>query len=96
MDQAWKQMIETNISEYITQIDFKHPDFSINEFKINLSKLIGITPAVKLKWDKIEKINELLKKSGATDYKEIIEKVQQIDITIVDENNTPIVFKYMV
>lgn len=96
MDNSWKQMIEVNITDYIKNIDFKHPDFSINEFKLELGKIIGIIPAVKLKWDKTEKINELLKKSGAKEYSEIIENVKQIDITIVDENNVPILFKYIV
>ena len=28
MDAAWKQMMETNVGEYITKVDFKNPDFS--------------------------------------------------------------------
>lgn len=96
MDNAWKQMIEGNIQEYISKVDFKNPDFSINELKIELGKLIGIKPAIELKWKTTEKVNELLKNSGAIDFIEKTEKLEQINITFVDVDNTPIQFKYLI
>jgi len=96
MDTAWKQMMETNVGDYITKVDFKNPEFSINEFKLELSKILGIKPAVKLKWNTQEKVNELLKASGVKNHTEIVEKVQQVNIIIVDENNTPIEFKFII
>jgi hypothetical protein len=96
MNNAWKEMMETNVSEYISKVDFKNPDFSINEFKTELSKILGMKPAVKLKWDTKHKVNELLKASGVTNYTEVVEKVEQVDITFVDENNVPIAFKFII
>jgi len=96
MDIAWNKMMETNVSDYVSTVDFKNPDFSINEFKTELSKILGMKPAVKLKWNTSEKVNELLKKSGAKDYKEIVEKVEQVNITIVDADNKPIEFKFII
>lgn len=89
-------MMETNVGDYITKVDFKNPEFSINEFKLELSKILGIKPAVKLKWNTQEKVNELLKASGVKNHTEIVEKVQQVNIIIVDENNTPIEFKFII
>lgn len=89
-------MMETNVGDYITKVDFKNPEFSINEFKLELSKILGIKPAVKLKWNTQEKVNELLKASGVKNHTEVVEKVQQVNITIVDENNTPIEFKFII
>jgi hypothetical protein len=95
MDLQWKKMIESNIYDYISTVDYRHPDFTVAEFKLNLKKIIGIEPAVKLKWNTSEKINELKKQSGAIDYKEIIEKIEMIDITFIDENNKPIELKFI-
>lgn len=95
MDLEWKKMLESNVYDYISQIDYNHPDFTLEDLKNELSKLIGVKPAVKLKWHTSEKINELKRDSGAKDYKEIIEKVEQIDIVFVDENNTPINLKFL-
>lgn len=96
MDIAWKQMMETNVSDYISTVDFKSPEFSINEFKNNLGKILGMKPAVKLTWKTSEKVNELLKKSGAKNHTEIIEKVEQVAITFVDSENIPISFKFII
>ena len=96
MDAAWKQMMETNVSEYISKVDFRNPDFSINEMKLELSKILGIKPAVKLKWKSHTKVNELLKASGAKEHTEVIDKVEGVNITFIDENNTPIEFKFII
>lgn len=96
MDIAWKQMMETNVSDYVSKVDFKNPDFSIDEFKNDLGKILGMKPSVKLKWHTSETVNELLKQSGATNYKEIVEKVEQINITFVDDENKPVQFKFII
>lgn len=96
MDAAWKQMMETNVSEYIAKVDFKNPDFSVNEFKLELSKILGIKPAVKLKWNTTEKVNELLKSAGAKNHTEKIDKVEQVNITFVDSENKPVEFKFII
>ena len=88
-------MIETNIYDYISQIDYNHPDFAMNEFKAQLATIIGMEPAVKIKWHTVEKINELKRDAGAKDFKEISDKAEQIDITFIDENNTPISLKFL-
>jgi hypothetical protein len=96
MDAAWKQMMETNVGEYVAQVDFKNPDFSVNEFKNELSKILGIKPAVKLKWNTQTKVNELLKASGAANHTTVVDKVEQVNITFIDENNSPIEFKFII
>jgi len=96
MDIAWKQMMESNVSDYIAKVDFKNPDFSVNEFKLELSKILGVKPAVKLKWNSSEKVNELLKASGAKNHTEIVEKVEQVNITFVDNDNKPVEFKFII
>ena len=96
MDIAWKQMMETNISDYVSKVDFKNPDFSVNEFKAELSKILGMKPGVKLKWKTTEKVNELLKASGAKNYKEVSDKVEQVNITFIDDEQKPIEFKFII
>lgn len=85
MDNAWKEMIQTNVFEYISKINYNDDNFSIGNFKKDLGKIIGMEPAVKIKWKTIEKVNELKKAAGVTDYKTIIEKVEQIEIFFTDE-----------
>lgn len=95
MDNEWKKMLEQNLYEYLQNVKFDHPDFSIKELKQNLKSLLGTEPAVNIKWNTYDKINELKKAAGAKDYKETIDEAQQIDIIIVDENQTPINFKFI-
>lgn len=90
IDSTWREMIKENIFQYISNIDYNHPDFKLLEFKQQLKNIIGMEPAVKIKWNTTESINELKRAAGATDYKEIIDKVEKIDITFVDEDNKPI------
>lgn len=96
MDLEWKKMIESNVYDYISKIDYNNPDFNINEFKVELGKIIGMEPAVKIKWNTIEKINELKKDAGVSDFKQIIDKAEGIHITFVDENQKPIVLKFLI
>lgn len=93
MDIAWKTMTEKNIIEYIQSVDFKHPDFDLKEVKKALKQIIGSEPSVKLKWNTSEKINELLRDSGAKDYKEVIEKIEHVEIIYLDSDNRPIPIK---
>lgn len=92
----WQNIIKQNISEYIATVDFKHPDFSINELKQNLKRIIGSEPNVRLKWNTIEKVNELLKDSGVEQHKEIIEKVEQVDIVFMSPEGKPFPLKLII
>lgn len=95
MDNEWKKMLEQNLYEYLQNVKFDHPDFSIKELKQKLKGILGAEPAVNIKWNTYEKVNELKKAAGAKDYSETIDEAQQIDIIIVDENQTPINFKFI-
>jgi len=98
MKDAWKEMIQTNVYEYISKIDYNHPDFDVKEFKRNLATIIGMEPAVKIKWNTTEKINELKKAAGAEDYKTIIEKAQEIEIFFTEQDQStqiPISLKFL-
>jgi len=99
MNDAWKEMIQTNIYEYISKIDYNSSDFSLAGFKSDLKKIIGMEPAVKIKWNVSEKINELKKAAGAEDYKTIIEKAEQIEIFFTEINDNdkqiPISLKFL-
>lgn len=85
MNDAWKEMIQTNIYEYISTVKYSHPDFSLQDFKKELGKIIGMEPAVKIKWNTIEKINELKKAAGAKDYKTVVDKAEQIEIIFTEQ-----------
>lgn len=99
MNDAWKEMIQTNIYEYISKIDYNSSDFSLAGFKSDLKKIIGMEPAVKIKWNVSEKINELKKAAGVEDYKTIIEKAEQIEIFFTEINDSdkqiPISLKFL-
>lgn len=96
MKDEWQKIIEQHISEYIATVDFKHPDFSIQELKTNLKKIIGSEPNVKLKWNTTEKVNELLKDSGTEHYKEIIEKVEEVNLVFMNPDGKPIPLKLII
>lgn len=83
----WEAIINENISNYIAGYNFK--DFDIKEFKKDLNKIIGITPAVKPKWKTTERVNELKKAAGVEDFIEITEKIQSIEIVFVDADDKP-------
>jgi hypothetical protein len=96
MNSEYRKMLEAHIYELIAKYDFASPDFSMNEFKTDLKNLIGMSPAVKIKWNTQEKINELKRAAGVADYKTIIDKAEEIEIGIVDENNVPVMLKFIV
>lgn len=96
MDLQYRKMIEANVYDLISQTDFNHVDFNINEFKLQLKKLTGVLPGVKLKWNTSEKVNELLKASGAENHTQIIEKLEEIHISLVDADNLPYQIKFMI
>ncbi len=96
MKDEWQKIIEQNISEYIATVDFKHPDFSIQELKSNLKQIIGSEPNVKLKWNSVEKVNELLKDSGVEQHKEIIDKVEEINLVFMNPDGKPIPLKLII
>lgn len=89
MDLEWQKMIETNIYDHISTIDYNHPDFNITTFKESLKSIVGMVPAVKIKWSTTEKINELKRDAGVKDYIEKTDKPETIDITFVDSENNP-------
>jgi hypothetical protein len=96
MKDEWQKIIEQNVQEYISKVDFKHPDFSLVQLKKDLKQIVGSEPNVRLKWSKTEKVNELLRDSGAKDYKEIVEKVDQVDIMIYSPDNKLIPIKLII
>lgn len=96
MKDEWQKIIEQNISEYIATVDFKHPDFSVAELKKQLKSIIGSEPNVRLKWSTHEKINELLKDSGVEHHKEIIEKVEEVNLVFMNQEGKPIPLKLII
>ncbi len=95
MEDAWLEMIKTNVYEYLSTVEYNHPDFNINEFKNNLSKIIGMQPAVKINWDTKEKINELKKAAGATNFIDKIEKAKDVEIVFINAEQKPITLKFL-
>lgn len=94
MDKAWKDMMEAHIYEYLQKVNFTDNDFSLKQLKEELSKITGSTPAVKIKWNTKEKINEHLK-SDDPNYKTIIEKAEEIQIGIVTSAENIVNFKFI-
>ena len=98
VDKAWLEIIKENVYEYISAIDYAHPDFDVNVLKADLSKIIGTTPAVQIKWaSKVESINELKRDAGMdpSDYEVRKEVPNIIDIVFVDDDNMPIKLQYI-
>lgn len=96
MTDTWLEIIKTNVYDYLSTVKYNHPDFNINEFKSELTKIIGVTPAVKIKWNTEVKINELKKASGVQDFEEKIDKAENIEIIFINENNKPIKLTFLV
>jgi hypothetical protein len=97
MDNIWKETIVLGINEYMQNFNSKDPNISLQQIKSDLQKLIGIQPAIKLKWSEKKMINELKKSAGLneSEYTTIIDKVDEIDIYFLDNKNNPISLKYM-
>lgn len=91
----YQLMIEQHILDYISTIDFKHPDLDIQDIKQNIAKLTNTIPSIKLIWETKEKVNELKKSAGATDYLEKIETPKEMTITLLDESDKPFQLKYL-
>jgi hypothetical protein len=49
MKSDYIQIIENNINDYISGYNFKDVNFSLENFKEGLKKIVGYTPGVKLK-----------------------------------------------
>ena len=96
MNDEWQKIMEQNISEYIATVDFKHPDFSVHQLKTQLKTIIGSDPNVRLKWNTVEKVNELLKDSGVEQHKEIIEKVEEVNLVFMNPDGKPIPLKLII
>jgi len=96
MKDEWQKIIEQNISEYIATVDFKHPDFTVKELKQRLKSIIGTEPNVRLKWNTTEKVNELLKDSGVEQHKEIVEKVDEVNLVYMSPEGRPIPLKLII
>lgn len=91
----YQLMIEQHILDYISTIDFKHPDLDIQVIKENIAKLTNTIPSIKLNWETKEKVNELKKSAGAIDYLEKIETPKEMIITLIDESDKPFQLKYL-
>lgn len=92
-------MMEHNVYEYISNVNYKDPDFSIAAMKEDLKKIIGVKPSVKVKWKTTERVNELLKNAGAENYKEIVEKAEEVSVVFAisnEKNGEVLNFKFMI
>ena len=76
-----QSMLEQNIMGYISGINFKSDEWSINSIKSDLKRMMGETPAVKINYQKDVIINEI--KGTAKE----IKKVNGIDIIFTDLDN---------
>jgi hypothetical protein len=98
IDNTWIEIIKENVYKYVSSLDYTNPDFDINKVKDELAKIIGVRPAVKIRWvNKLESINELKREAGlpASEYEVRKEVPSVIDIIFVDENNVPIKLQYL-
>lgn len=83
------QLINENVSNYVSNLNPNHPDFSISELKKQLKEMIGQEPAIEIK-RKPKQINELVTKSGGK-VNEVKEQIDEIIIYYVDvENKKPV------
>lgn len=88
---AWTEMISANVQEYISGVKFSHPDFSVKEFKKELQNIVGMIPAVDLKWKTETVVNELKKAAGAKDHTTVTDKVTEVKVyfTYIDGEGKP-------
>jgi len=97
---AWTEIISTNVQEYISTVKFSHPDFSVKEFKKELQNIVGMIPAVDLKWKTETVVNELKRDAGVKDYTTITDKVTDVKVyfTYVDNNGKtqPVSLHYII
>lgn len=91
----WITLTKNNVYDYLKGVDFSHPDFNLKVLKEQLSNFLGVVPAVKMKWNTVETINELKRDSGALDFKTAKDKLEQIEIVFVDTENKPKSFKFI-
>jgi len=96
IDQEWKKLVEEHITEYLSNINFKKQEFSINVMQEQLQNICGVKPAVNIKWDVKKKINELKRDAGADDYIERIEKPVEVEVIFVNEENIPIKLNFYI
>lgn len=103
-DQEYKNIIETQINEVISGLNFKDPNsIDFNAVKEQIREICGgFIPSVMPKWTKYETANEDLKLDGSN---KITEKITELTITYlvsngVDSENRPIMvpvpLKYMI
>lgn len=96
IDQEWKKMIEENIAEYLSGINFKKEEYDINVMQDQLKGLCGVKPGIDIKWDVKTEVNELKKQAGADDYITRIKKPIEVEVIFVNENNLPIKMKFYI
>ncbi len=86
MKSEYIQITENNINSYISEYNFKDKNFSLEDFKDGLKKIIGYTPGVKLKQTEQIKVNEILKKAGQENHTTKIDKIDEIKIVLTDDD----------
>ena len=86
MKSDYIQITENNINDYISGYNFKDVNFSLENFKEGLKKIVGYTPGVKLKQTEKIKVNEILKKAGQENHTTKIDKIDEIKIALTDDD----------
>lgn len=83
-----KQLIENLISS----INFKDNNINFDSLKEQISQIVGSIPSVMPKWSKIETANEDKLLDGSN---KITEKITELNIVYIGENNIPVNLKYI-
>lgn len=88
--------VEKELFEMLSKVKFDSPDFDLKILKQQMSLVMGTPVSINLKWNKTEKINELVKSTGAAEkeWKTIVEKVDQIKIGFIADGK-PKEFKFI-
>lgn len=84
-----QSMKETSIREYISNIDFNSPDWSINDIKKDMRKFLGEEPGIDVSYKKDVVINEV---KGEAEEIKSLEKIS-IVFTDLDEKFKKLEFR---
>jgi hypothetical protein len=69
------------IKEYLSKIDFKHDDWSMNQISQDMKKFLGETPAVDVSYKKDVMVTEVTGESRE------IKKINKISIVFTDTDD---------
>lgn len=82
------------IQDVISQLNFKESDsINFNTLTETIKGIIGTTPSIMPKWEKIESANEDRLLDGTN---KVVEKITKIKIAYVNEENIPVALEYYV